>query len=42
MRGVYEIKGDTRKSCFAEPGKDRPDRFRKEKGFMVLEWRQIK
>ena len=42
MRGIYEIKGDTRKSCFAEPGKDRPDQFRKEKGYMVLEWRQVK
>lgn len=42
MRGIYEIKGDTRKSCFAEPGKARPDKFRKDKGFMTLEWRQAK
>ncbi|MSQ96315.1 MAG: TIGR03067 domain-containing protein [Gemmataceae bacterium] len=42
MRGIYEIKGDMRKSCFAEPGKDRPDKFRKEKGFMTMEWRQAK
>jgi uncharacterized protein (TIGR03067 family) len=43
LRGIYEIKGDTRKSCFAEPGKDRPDGFHKEKkGFMILEWRQVK
>jgi uncharacterized protein (TIGR03067 family) len=43
MRGIYEIKGNTRKSCFAEPSKDRPDRFRnKEKGYLILEWRQVK
>ena len=42
MRGIYEIKGDVRKSCFAEPGKVRPDGFRKEKGFMILEWRLVK
>lgn len=42
MRGIYEIKGDTRKSCFALPGKDRPEKFRKEKDFMYLEWRQVK
>ncbi len=37
--GIYEIKGDTRKSCFALPGKERPTAFRKDKGFMTLEWR---
>ncbi len=42
MRGIYEVKGDTRKSCFAEPGKNRPDKFRKEKGFLTLEWRLVK
>ncbi|MBI2808949.1 MAG: TIGR03067 domain-containing protein [Planctomycetes bacterium] len=40
LRGIYEIKGDTRKSCFSEAGKARPDRFRKEKGFMTLEWKR--
>ena len=40
MRGIYEHKGDTRKSCFAEPGKERPAGFRTEKGFMTLEWRK--
>ena len=39
MRGIYEIKGDTRKSCFSMPGKDRPTAFSKEKGYMTLEWR---
>ena len=42
MHGIYEIKGDTRKSCFALPGKDRPEKFRKEKDFMYLEWRHVK
>jgi uncharacterized protein (TIGR03067 family) len=42
IRGIYEIKGDSRKSCFAMPGKDRPTEFRKEKGYMILEWRQEK
>ena len=39
LRGIYEIKGDTRRSCFALPEKDRPTEFRKEKGFQILEWR---
>ena len=38
IRGIYEIKGDTRKSCFAMPGKDRPTEFRKEKNYQYLEW----
>ena len=42
MRGIYEIKGDTRRSCFALPGKDRPTEFRKEKGYQSLEWRADK
>jgi uncharacterized protein (TIGR03067 family) len=42
MRGIYVIKGDTRKSCFAKPGKDRPDGFRKEKDFLINEWRSVK
>jgi uncharacterized protein (TIGR03067 family) len=42
MRGIYEQTGDVRKSCFAEPGKDRPDKFRKEKGFMTIEWKKTK
>ena len=41
MRGIYETKGDIRKSCFAEPGKERPAGFREEKGFMMLEWRKM-
>jgi uncharacterized protein (TIGR03067 family) len=42
LRGVYEITGDTRKSTFAMPGKDRPDKVGKAKGFLYLEWRQVK
>ena len=40
--GIYEIKGDTRKSCFALPGKDRPKEFRKGKDYQYTEWRQEK
>ncbi len=40
--GIYEIKGDTRTSCFSELGKDRPDAFRKEKGYLFLEWKRAK
>jgi uncharacterized protein (TIGR03067 family) len=42
IRGIYEISGDTRKSCFAQPDKDRPDSFRKEGGFIILEWKKAK
>jgi uncharacterized protein (TIGR03067 family) len=42
LRGIYVSNGDVRKSCFAAPGKDRPTEFRKEKGFMIMEWRQVK
>ncbi len=27
LKGIYAIKGDTLKICFAEPGKDRPKEF---------------
>jgi len=42
MRGIYVHKGDTRKSCFAKPGADRPDGFNKGKDFMIMEWRSVK
>ncbi len=42
MRGIYVVTGDTRKSCFAKPGKDRPKDFSKEKEFMTMEWRSVK
>jgi uncharacterized protein (TIGR03067 family) len=41
VRGIYEITGDRRKSCFAI-NKDRPDRFRKEKDYLYLEWAPAK
>jgi uncharacterized protein (TIGR03067 family) len=40
VQGIYEQVGDTRKSCFGE--KCRPDGFRKEKGFIYLEWKKVK
>lgn len=42
VKGIYEIKGDTRRSCFAEPDKERPTEFRKEKGYLYLEWKRAK
>jgi uncharacterized protein (TIGR03067 family) len=42
LKGIYETKDDTRKSCFALPGKDRPTAFSKDKGFQTLEWRADK
>jgi uncharacterized protein (TIGR03067 family) len=30
--GIYEIEGDTRKLCFADPGKARPKEFKSEAG----------
>jgi uncharacterized protein (TIGR03067 family) len=41
-RGIYEINGDTRKSCFVEGSKARPDGFRKGEGFLLLEWKKAK
>jgi uncharacterized protein (TIGR03067 family) len=32
MPGIYEIKGDTMRVCFAQPGKDRPKEFRTQEG----------
>jgi uncharacterized protein (TIGR03067 family) len=30
LKGIYEIKGDSLKMCFAESGKDRPTEFKSE------------
>jgi uncharacterized protein (TIGR03067 family) len=38
--GVYQIQGDTRKSCFALPAKERPTQFFAEKGYFGFEWRR--
>lgn len=42
--GIYQIDGDTRKSCFAVQTKDgaRPDGFRLERGYLILEWKRAK
>jgi uncharacterized protein (TIGR03067 family) len=31
-KGIYELKGDTLRICFADPGNSRPTRFTAEKG----------
>jgi uncharacterized protein (TIGR03067 family) len=38
--GIYQIKGDTRKSCFALSGKERPTQFSPEKGYIGFEWKR--
>jgi uncharacterized protein (TIGR03067 family) len=40
MLGIYEIKGDTFKVCFAEPGKDRPKDFKAGNFWHV--WKRVK
>jgi uncharacterized protein (TIGR03067 family) len=37
--GIYQIQGDTRKSCFALPGKQRPTQFVQE-GCIGFEWKR--
>ena len=36
MTGIYEIKGDTMRVCFAGGGKDRPTEFRTKEGSMEM------
>jgi uncharacterized protein (TIGR03067 family) len=38
--GIYQIQGNTRKSCFALPGKERPTQFSSEEGYFGFEWRR--
>jgi uncharacterized protein (TIGR03067 family) len=40
--GVYEMEGDTRKSCFADPGADRPSDFTGGKGKYLWKWKREK
>jgi uncharacterized protein (TIGR03067 family) len=40
--GIYEMEGDTRKSCFAEPDKDRPADLCAGKGKYVWVWKRDK
>jgi uncharacterized protein (TIGR03067 family) len=42
LKGIYEINGDIRRSCFSMPGKERPTEFKKKKGYQILEWRADK
>lgn len=39
LLGIYAVKGNVRKSCFALPGKDRPTRFMTgETGYVGFTW----
>lgn len=40
LLGIYQIQGETRKSCFALPNKERPTQFSSEKGYIGFEWRR--
>jgi uncharacterized protein (TIGR03067 family) len=40
LLGIYEIKGDTRKSCFALPQQDRPKQFMTQSGYVTFEWKR--
>jgi len=40
LLGIYQVKGDIRKSCFAMPQQDRPSQFMTEKGYVSFEWKR--
>ncbi len=40
LLGIYQVKGDTRKSCFAVPGKERPTQFTSKPGYLGFEWKR--
>ncbi|HYT89054.1 MAG TPA: TIGR03067 domain-containing protein [Gemmataceae bacterium] len=44
MKGIYELKGDEMRVCFAQPGKERPTEFRTKEGTgqMLLGYKRIK
>jgi uncharacterized protein (TIGR03067 family) len=44
MPGIYEVKGDTMRVCFAQPGQERPTEFRTKEGSgqMLLSYKRIK
>jgi uncharacterized protein (TIGR03067 family) len=40
LLGIYQVQGDTRKSCFALPGKERPSQFTSKPGYLGFEWKR--
>ncbi len=40
--GIYVINGDVRKSCFTGVGQRSSHGIPQGKGFMIIEWRQVK
>jgi len=38
--GIYQIQGDTRKSCFGLSDKERPTTFSARKGYIGFEWKR--
>lgn len=40
LLGIYEVKGDIRRSCFAMPDKDRPTSFVPAAGCIGFEWKR--
>jgi len=42
IKGIYELDGDTLKSCVAPPGKDRPTKFEGKGGNTVRVFKRVK
>jgi uncharacterized protein (TIGR03067 family) len=44
MQGIYEVKGDEMRVCFAQPGKERPTAFstKEGSGHLLLGYKRIK
>jgi uncharacterized protein (TIGR03067 family) len=40
LLGIYEIKGDKRRSCFSLSEKERPTKFSPGKGYIGFEWKR--
>jgi len=39
--GVYEVQGDTFKTCFAKPGAARPTKLESGEGVTVAVWKKV-